>query len=882
MWKNINLSRKLWLLMLSQLVAASTITVFLAAYGPLDLSRVSLLNTLYVLIIILLVFFTTKFFIAKLVSPYAGLKDYLSLLAKGNLPVFRHEKARAHNPDLDAELLKLSDTLSDYADLVENIGNKKFNNSFKPLDEQDILGTALYRMQKKIIKADEQERERKWIIEGVAEIGAILRSSNELNVLGLEVIKYMVSKIAGVQGAIYVLNEKESNGTDRFDLISCYAYDRKKHINNGFVTGEGLAGQAAFEKDTIFRTEVPDEYFHITSGLITDKKPSSLLILPLITNEKVYGVIEFGAVHVFNSKQVKFAEEVAPIIARTLFNILVNEKTSRLLKQSQQMSSELQSQQEVLQKNAEDMEVAQEELQKANESLQVQMTEVKNSQKRMQLLLQNASEVITIYEEDTTIRYISPAVKNILGYEAEELIGQKGKTHVSEEDFSVSSTMFRDLIENPDQTATIQYQFQHKSGEYIWLEATGKNLLQDPAVKGIVINCRDITTRKRAEAEERMRRNMQALSENSPDLITRISSDKYIAYINPAIEQYAGFAPEAFMGKSLDEIHESSAFRDLWLEILEKVMDSKENVETEVTVNGAQGKRVMQVNAIAEYNEEELESVLIVSHDITERKLIELEIQDKNKKINESINYSQRIQNAIVPDSMFLNKYLPDSFIFYKPKDVVSGDFPWFLTNGEEIFVAAVDCTGHGVPGAMLSLVGCFLLNNVVESDWSASPAHILDEFDAKVNTTLNIDNMENSIKDGMDIGLCKINLKKKTLEFAGAHRPLYYLSEGELTEYKGDKWAIGGGVYKNQTNFTNHKLQLKKGDSVFVCSDGLPDQFGGPNNRKFGPRKIREMISENDGKNMTQMHDLFQKEFYDWMGQGKQMDDVLLMGIRF
>lgn len=868
--------------MLLQLVAVTALTYILASLGALNFSQFSILNIAYVLIIILFVFFAGKYFIAGLVSPYSRLKDYLALLANGNLPVFKSEKSKINNADLDTELIKLSETLSDYAHLIENIGNKKFNTAFKPLDENDVLGTALFRMQKKIIQADVQEQERKWIIEGIAEIGDILRSSNELKFLGLEVIKFMVSKIDAVQGAIYVLNENESHDLDRFDLISCYAYNRKKYINNGFFTGEGLAGQAAFEKDTVFRKEVPDEYFNITSGLITDKKPTSLVLVPLITNEKVYGVIEFGAIHVFQPSQVKFTEEVAPIIARTLFNILVNEKTSHLLKQSQQMSSELQSQQEVLKKNAEDMEIAQEELQKANNSLQVQMTEVKNSQKRMQLLLQNASEVITIYEEDTTIRYISPAVESILGYEAEELIGLKGKTHVNEEDYSVASKMFSDLINFPDQTATIQYQFQHKSGEYIWLEATGKNLLQDPAVKGIVINCRDITTRKRAEAEERMRRNMQALSENSPDLITRISSDRFIAYINPAIEQYAGVAPEFFMGKSLEEINETPAFRDLWSDILSKVVESKENIETEVTVNGQQGKRVMQVNAIAEYNEENLESVLIVSHDITERKLIELEIQEKNKKINESINYSQRIQNAIVPDSKFLNKYLPDSFIFYKPKDVVSGDFPWFLTNGEEIFVAAVDCTGHGVPGAMLSLVGCFLLNNVVESDWSASPAHILDEFDAKVNTTLNIENMENSIKDGMDIGLCKINLKKGTLEYAGAHRPLYYLSGGELTEYKGDKWAIGGGVYKNQTNFTNHALKLKKGDSVFVCSDGLPDQFGGPNNRKFGPRKIRDMITENSGKNMGQMHDLFEKEFYDWMGKGKQMDDVLLMGIRF
>ncbi|MEJ2004840.1 MAG: SpoIIE family protein phosphatase, partial [Cyclobacteriaceae bacterium] len=190
---------------------------------------------------------------------------------------------------------------------------------------------------------------------------------------------------------------------------------------------------------------------------------------------------------------------------------------------------------------------------------------------------------------------------------------------------------------------------------------------------------------------------------------------------------------------------------------------------------------------------------------------------------------AKRIQHAMLPDNSVIHNSLPDSFILYKPKDVVSGDFPWYIEAGDSIFIAAVDCTGHGVPGALLSLIGYFLLNDIVRSRKITDPGKILDILDEGVTTTLRQD--ENETKDGMDIALCRIDKNKREVEFAGAHRPLYMMKNGEMEEIKGNKFAIGGGIYKNQTNFTSHSIKLKKGDSIYFCSDGFPDQFGGPQN---------------------------------------------------
>ena len=264
-----------------------------------------------------------------------------------------------------------------------------------------------------------------------------------------------------------------------------------------------------------------------------------------------------------------------------------------------------------------------------------------------------------------------------------------------------------------------------------------------------------------------------------------------------------------------------------------------------------------------------------------ERKKIELEIQLQNRKITESIRYAKRIQNAILPNPALIRRALPDSFILYKPRDVVSGDFPWFVQLKNEIFMAAVDCTGHGVPGALLSLVGYFLLNDIVRSRRITDPGKILDLLDEGVATTLRPDDDAGS-KDGMDISLCKINREQLTIEYAGAHRPLYVMLNGALEEIKGNRFPIGGGIFKNQTNFSTKHIQLNHGDSFYFCSDGFSDQFGGPEGRKFGTKQLRELIVRFHTMTMKEASAAFEETWEGWKGKQKQTDDVLLIGVKF
>ncbi|OFX67039.1 MAG: hypothetical protein A2X12_02760 [Bacteroidetes bacterium GWE2_29_8] len=815
---------------------------------------------------------------------------YIFPFVLGTVMMFYSYKKNKEKFILNEKIAEQQAIIARNVEFAERIGKGEFDVDIEIIDD-DKLGKALITMLDNLIENEKREEERNSIISMTSDVGTLLRMHNDLKILSEEVVAYITKKINAVQGAFYVVNDDDSNDV-YIELISSYAYNKKKYLKGKYKFAQGLIGQAAIEKDKILRTEIPYDYVTITSGLLGDRRPSCLLIVPLITNETVYGVIEFAGFELFSQMHIKFVEELSDIIARTIFNVKVNERTLKLLKESQEMSKELREQREQLLLNAEEMEATQEELKYSNDLLEKQIQEVKNSQKRLQVLLENSSEIITIYKENRNIKYISPSVLTILGFIQESLIDKSLLENIHEEDVEKVDKMFDNLINRPQEKLTIQYRFKRKGGDYIWLEATGKNLIKDPVINGIIFNSQDITIRIMAEKEQRMRGQMQALSENSPDLITRIGISGKIFYINPVIEKLTGLNKEEFINKSYKDVSLSKDMILIWGSILADTINLNTKVEREIIFKVLEEEIIMQINSIPEYGQDgNIESILIVAHDITQRKIFELEIQKKNKDITESINYAQRIQSSLLPTPKILKEHI-DSFMFFKPKDVVSGDFPWIYKRENILYVAAVDCTGHGVPGALMSFIGHFSLNQIMsenenwdslkEKDISISPANILDKLHTMVQKTLKQGNGDSEARDGMDISLCKINILTKEVQYAGAHRPLFVLQKGELIEIKGDRYPIGGMHYKNRADFTNHSINLEKGDSFYFYTDGLPDQFGGSNgDKKFMTKKIKEIILSNKNTNMKEMKNIFIRDFEAWKGDYKQMDDVLLIGIK-
>lgn len=257
------------------------------------------------------------------------------------------------------------------------------------------------------------------------------------------------------------------------------------------------------------------------------------------------------------------------------------------------------------------------------------------------------------------------------------------------------------------------------------------------------------------------------------------------------------------------------------------------------------------------------------------------EITMQKKEITDSINYAKRIQESILPPVDHWKKILPDSFIFYRPKDIVSGDFYWIEQKNDVVCFAAVDCTGHGVPGALMSVVGFNLLTQAVNEVGLTKPSEILKHLDAGVTKTLRQSEAGKGVKDGMDLSLCSFNLKTLELQYAGAFNSLYYVSNGELQEIKADKFPIGVNLDGKVDDYKNHSVQLKKGDCVYLFSDGYADQFGGVQGKKFKYRKLKELLSQIAVHSPEEQKSTIESTFDSWKRDLEQVDDVVVIGLK-
>lgn len=257
------------------------------------------------------------------------------------------------------------------------------------------------------------------------------------------------------------------------------------------------------------------------------------------------------------------------------------------------------------------------------------------------------------------------------------------------------------------------------------------------------------------------------------------------------------------------------------------------------------------------------------------------EITQQKKEITDSINYAKRIQESILPPADHWKKILPQSFIFYRPKDIVSGDFYWIEQKNETVCFAAVDCTGHGVPGALMSVVGFNLLTQAVNEVGLTKPSEILKHLDAGVTKTLRQSETGKGVKDGMDLSLCSLNLKTLELQYAGAFNSLYYVIDGVFNEIKADKFPIGVNLDGKVDNYQNHTVQLKKGDCVYLYSDGYADQFGGMQGKKFKYKKLKELLTVISSDSIEHQQNKIEKTFDDWKGNLEQVDDVVIIGLK-
>jgi PAS domain S-box-containing protein len=358
-----------------------------------------------------------------------------------------------------------------------------------------------------------------------------------------------------------------------------------------------------------------------------------------------------------------------------------------------------------------------------------------------------------------------------------------------------------------------------------------------------------------------------------------------LEYVNESFTRLNNISLEdlkAKVGETIFEISNNPRIRS----IIEDCIARKQSVVYESINTKVPGKTVWESSTLTPIFDDHgvLKKLIIIDSDITERKAQEEIIVQKNKDITDSLEYAQKIQHAILPPESEIRQALPDSFLLYLMKDIVSGDFYWFAEKEDFFIIAAIDCTGHGVPGAFMSMIGYNLLNQIINEKDIHEPAKILQALNEGVVNALLKNKPGSDNKDGMDLALCKVYKNKKVIEYAGAMRPLWILNkDGAIEEIRATKMPIGSlpSYGYKETEYVNHIIPCKEGDTFYIFTDGYADQFGGTRSKKFTTGKFKILLQSMKEQNMQAQRDLLLNTHTSWNGNHEQVDDILVIGFR-
>ena len=404
------------------------------------------------------------------------------------------------------------------------------------------------------------------------------------------------------------------------------------------------------------------------------------------------------------------------------------------------------------------------------------------------------------------------------------------------------------------------------------------------------------------DALQKSNQRFEEMTDLLPQTVYETDLEGSIIFLNKAGEKLFGYtkddleggisAEKLFVGYDVEKAKKN----------LQKIIDGEDSHGNEYLIKRKNGETVpVRAYASRVIKAEQPVGVRGVFIDITEQKEARQQISDslelikyqkeqiqeqydfvinQNMKIVEILNYARRIQNALLPSDETIKKLIKEYFILFKPKEIVSGDFYWITRKKGKIMMAAADCTGHGVPGAFMSMLAIAFLNEIANTIKDLSPATILNELREHIVHTLKQDTKKITTMDGLDIALCVIDTENHEIQFAGANNPLYVVHNGELIEYPSDKMPIGFAYEYHE--FTNKTIKLTKDDTFYIFSDGYMDQFGGEKNKKFSPHRFQKLITDIHDKPMEEQKGILYMTLEEWKGEKDQIDDIIIIGFRY
>ncbi|MGK7389754.1 MAG: PAS domain S-box protein [Candidatus Cyclobacteriaceae bacterium M2_1C_046] len=443
-------------------IAEQQQAINVAADEELMESTTQLRNVTLILgiIIILIGLLGAYLLVRSITKPIKYVKEVIVKLGKGEL--VEDKEAKFSNDEIGEMAVavdNLVNGLKSTTNFAENIGKGKYDSDFKPLSDSDVLGNALIEMRNNLARVADEDKKRNWSTEGLAKFGEILRGNNDnMDKLSDEIIRNLVKYLRANQGGLYIISDEEDN-KPFMSLKSVYAWDKKKYIDQKIYKGEGLAGQVWQESDTVYLTDVPDNYIKITSGL-GDANPSSILIVPLKVNEEIMGVVEIASFNLFEDYEIEFVEKIAESIASTISSVKISAKTQRLLEESQEMTEQMRSQEEEMRQNMEELQATQEEMQRSQ-------SEAENTMDAVQTALATVE-----FDNEGRINNINNNFLDLLNYSREELLGEHHRIFVTKEEKQSDTykQFWRDLSNGISKKG--DFKLVNKKGKSVWVKAS--------------------------------------------------------------------------------------------------------------------------------------------------------------------------------------------------------------------------------------------------------------------------------------------------------------------------------------------------------------------------------------------------------------------------
>lgn len=796
-------------------------------------------------------------FQSQLYEPVIKIEQLLESVVKGDTEI---EIEQIDQDDTLGKIAQHTQTITKSLKAAKNFsqqigeGNYHLNGIGTELMQYTGLFGSLVNMGNRLQEIAEQDEKRNWVTQGLASFSEVLRSNDtDLRTLCQKILTGIARYLDAHQGGLFVLNE-EGTKKKYLELLATYAYQEaqfeQQHILVEDHFAEGLVGQAYLEQAPIYLKNVPAEHLEIASGL-GQSAPQSILIMPLQLNGNVEGVLEISALRPFHDYEIEFVEKIAENVTSAILSIKVNENTKKLLNESQELARKLQTQEEELRENYEELQSTQKEIANQNKLIEQQKAEIEKALAEQT----EKSEMLEAQEEEMRQNMdMLVATQEQMMLTQIELDGQLNAINnsaISKVEFGLDAKI---ITANKSFYELMGFNASQIKGKHhsLFLEESFINTKEYEIFWDKLRN-------GEAQTGDYKFKNNQNETVWMSTIYSPVLNDK------GHIQKIIMLAFDISEAKNLLQETQKQA------EIL-KAQES-ELRQNMLELQATQAELNRQSEAIIQLKEEEAQNA----------RLRAKEIENKNQLITSSIQYAQNIQSAILPFKGNILQQVDDFFVVFLPKDIVSGDFYWFSHTQNKSFFAAVDCTGHGVPGAFMSIIGNTLLNEIVNVQQIFDTGKILENLHMGIRTKLR--QAESTNQDGMDIALCMLEADEKDkntfhLSFSGAKRPLYYWQEGELKEIKGDRKSIGGWQQEVHRTFETNYATLQKGDIIYLTSDGIVDN---PNNRrkKFGVNRFKNIIEANHHKKMSEQEKVFLKAIEEHQQDAEQRDDITVMGIK-